>query len=1020
VATDTWIGGLGTNDLNDASQGVNWSTGSPPTTGDTVVVGSNATLDINGATFSSNDILPGTGDTLNLTNVIIDNASTIDTKNVNGGVTINAIGATSQKGFILADGAAGSVLTIALGAASSTPANYQLQSAIIAKAGNTVVLTSAANTNRIDNDGALVAAGGTIDIAARFNNSTGQLLIFGGGTAIIDSTKQPGGQHVVFTDTTGTLLINSGNLAGFSSHINGFTAGDTITLAGVTGTVTTSYSSGVLSIIQNSSTIGTLHFQGGTYNNASFSLVTTGSGTTITTTNAVTSWAGTAGDWGTASAWVGNSVPGSGQAVTLGITDLSQVGQEAITVSQAEQAASLLLDEPQSSFTVTAGLTITHGFIDVGGSIVATGAAAQITASNFDQTSDTLALSAGASLTLTGASSADFGTSAAQFDGGTTIDNATLNAGAGYLLVGVDTGPSAFTGNSASLTAENGATVTAGYTGLGIVGGDATLTVTGAGTTWRDIGTANDSALTQFSGGMLVAGGDIGSNGTPSPGGTSSLTLSAGATLTETTGAWIGVGAANGLTSNGSVTVDNATWRIGTELDVGGAEIYAGTLTGGVGQLTVQNGGAVKLGAAASATTATVTVGNVANSQGTLAVTGAGSTLDAGGGLIEVGGNNALGTLTVGSQARVSAANLALRLGSRVSVDGTGTLELGSAGGATAGALNIDSGATLSGAGEVAAAVVDNGLLIANQGGSNTLTVDFAISGTGTLALVAGATLNLATTAAISTNIDFGTDSGGTVETVALADPGVFSGTLENFYGLDTVHLMGIAASAPLSFDSASGVLTINNSVSLHIGGAHPQSFTLIADGTNSYLSAVDLACFAGGTRIATPEGEVPVEQLRPGDAVSLARGGWSRVAWVGWRRVSADDASAQPVRIAAHTFGPNRPCRDLWLSPEHAVSIGAHLVVAGSLVGAPGITRAQRRSLTYFHILLRQHDIILAENLPCETLCDTVDSVTFDNGHTVPPSLAFLDPCAPRISQGAALEAVRAGLMGRQAVAAL
>ena len=60
-------------------------------------------------------------------------------------------------------------------------------------------------------------------------------------------------------------------------------------------------------------------------------------------------------------------------------------------------------------------------------------------------------------------------------------------------------------------------------------------------------------------------------------------------------------------------------------------------------------------------------------------------------------------------------------------------------------------------------------------------------------------------------------------------------------------------------------------------GGGSPES-VIYARGFESVL------CFAEGTRIATPRGEVPVEQLRIGDLVMSAGGGVAvqPVVWIG------------------------------------------------------------------------------------------------------------------------------------------
>lgn len=97
-------------------------------------------------------------------------------------------------------------------------------------------------------------------------------------------------------------------------------------------------------------------------------------------------------------------------------------------------------------------------------------------------------------------------------------------------------------------------------------------------------------------------------------------------------------------------------------------------------------------------------------------------------------------------------------------------------------------------------------------------------------------------------------------------------------------------------------------------------------------IEAVSLARLAGlatGTRVATPEGEVPVEALRRGDRV-LTRTGVKRVIVA-----EARAARVTPVRIAAQALGLRMPARDLvvgpatrlWLPRQSAPVDALHLV---------------------------------------------------------------------------------------------
>jgi len=77
------------------------------------------------------------------------------------------------------------------------------------------------------------------------------------------------------------------------------------------------------------------------------------------------------------------------------------------------------------------------------------------------------------------------------------------------------------------------------------------------------------------------------------------------------------------------------------------------------------------------------------------------------------------------------------------------------------------------------------------------------------------------------------------------------------------------------------------------------------------------------------------------------------------------------PVRVAAHAFGEGRPKRALLLSPDHAVFVEGVLLPVRHLVNGSTIMQLERNSITYPHIELPQHEVVLAAGLPAETYLD-------------------------------------------------
>ena len=190
--------------------------------------------------------------------------------------------------------------------------------------------------------------------------------------------------------------------------------------------------------------------------------------------------------------------------------------------------------------------------------------------------------------------------------------------------------------------------------------------------------------------------------------------------------------------------------------------------------------------------------------------------------------------------------------------------------------------------------------------------------------------------------------------------------------------------------------------------------------------TSADLACFAAGTRIATEGGEVPVELLQVGQRVrSVLRGGCAPVVWIGHRRVECDrhpqPGKVWPIRVLAGAFGPGLPARDLLLSPDHAVFMEGVLIPVRHLANGSTIRQIPVESLTYYHVELDTHDVLLAEGLPAESFLDGGDRSAFSNGGGVIqayPDFNVLtweaEGCAPLVVTGPILDAVRSRIERR------
>ncbi|MGI4794583.1 MAG: Hint domain-containing protein [Janthinobacterium lividum] len=179
--------------------------------------------------------------------------------------------------------------------------------------------------------------------------------------------------------------------------------------------------------------------------------------------------------------------------------------------------------------------------------------------------------------------------------------------------------------------------------------------------------------------------------------------------------------------------------------------------------------------------------------------------------------------------------------------------------------------------------------------------------------------------------------------------------------------------------------------------------------------------CFATGTLIRTAAGDVAVDELRVGDQVCTASGGLQPVRWLGHRRVDCrrhpTPEQVRPVRVRAHSFGEGLPARDLVLSPEHALFLDGHLVPVHALVDGVSVVQEAWERVTYHHVELDRHDVLLAEGLAAESYLDTGNRAQFANAPLVDMHPAVgagrmaVQACAPLLLAGPRLEALRRAL---------
>ena len=153
------------------------------------------------------------------------------------------------------------------------------------------------------------------------------------------------------------------------------------------------------------------------------------------------------------------------------------------------------------------------------------------------------------------------------------------------------------------------------------------------------------------------------------------------------------------------------------------------------------------------------------------------------------------------------------------------------------------------------------------------------------------------------------------------------------------------------------------------------------------YGTPVPEVCYLPGTLIATPQGDKPVEALKPGDEVLVLREGvvvaekiiWTGSGFCSTRNTRHKDLAGHPVRIHAGALGGNLPSEDLVVTSEHCLYLDGALIPARMLVNNHSITYEDTLSYyEYHHFELETHGLIFANGAVSESYLDTGNRVIF------------------------------------------
>ncbi len=130
--------------------------------------------------------------------------------------------------------------------------------------------------------------------------------------------------------------------------------------------------------------------------------------------------------------------------------------------------------------------------------------------------------------------------------------------------------------------------------------------------------------------------------------------------------------------------------------------------------------------------------------------------------------------------------------------------------------------------------------------------------------------------------------------------------------------------------------------------------------------------CFTRGTRLLTPRGYVPIEELCPGDLLTTVDNGSSPVEWIGSTQMATGDTldayNMRPIRVRRGHHGLTR---DIMVSPQHCVAVGDNFVRARHLAEIPGAGARVAYGVArveYFHVLCARHEVLIAEGMQTES----------------------------------------------------
>jgi len=469
------------------------------------------------------------------------------------------------------------------------------------------------------------------------------------------------------------------------------------------------------------------------------------------------------------------------------------------------------------------------------------------------------------------------------------------------------------------------------------------------------------------------------------------------------------------LTSAGSISLTGGEFDIGFQSgDFGGSPdgntpgSTAGLVYVSGGELLVTGGNLTALAYLQDNSNASGSVFD--QTAGAVAISGNASFTD-GTGTVATGGLFQAGTIAIGMNFTINGGTVQALSGGGGVVVGSGdvvTMTGGTLDGTNGGIANSG---TITGKGEVLGDIGTGGTVVASGG---LMEIGSAQSGAApTYTIASGATLQFDGAVADSGTVHFADATSGDLQFKTATASGGFADSVANLgtasansvSGDNFIEILGttvgtvVAGASNHQFDGSENVFTVYGDVgetqvlgTFQLTASNANLNNVYVDwintGGNSEIFLSTAICYAKGTLIETDAGEIAVESLQAGDRVVTLQDGQRvpmPVKWLGIRHMDLTahphPHMAAPIRIRAGAFGTDLPRRDLLVSPAHCIYVDGKLVPANLLINHMTIVQElQTESVSYYHVELDRHAVILAEGLTSESYLDTGNRAYFQN----------------------------------------